>query len=138
MNPKLDQLAQKNLQEMADVETQLQDPAVLADQAKLVPLSRRHSELRKIGELHQQLLAAEHERDDLRATMGHGDTELVAMATEELPAAEQKCLELEQALAASLTPPDPADSRGVVLELRAGTGGDEAGLFGAQLLAAPL
>jgi peptide chain release factor 1 len=89
-------------------------------------------------ELHTALAATERERDDLHTTTSSNDPELATLAKDELPQVEQRYQELEQQLAAALTPPDPADSRGVVLEVRAGTGGDEAGLFGAELLRAYL
>ncbi len=138
MNQKLSTLVAKNRQEMADVEAQLQNPAVLADQAKLVPLTRRHAELRRSVELADQLAAAEREHAELTEALASGDAELASMASGELPAADARRDELERALAAALTPPDPADGKDVVLEVRAGTGGDEAGLFAAELLRAYL
>ncbi len=138
MNQKIAALVQKNRQEMAEVEARLQDPSVLGDQAQIVPLTRRHAELRRSVELADQLAAAEVECSDLTETLGSQDVELSSMASAELPVATARRDQLERALAASLTPPDPADNRGVVLEVRAGTGGDEAGLFAAELLRAYL
>ena len=96
------------------------------------------SKNRRLGEL-DDLLAAGTRRDELEKQIqeakelsGAGD-ELAELAKEELPALQTELEDLEEKLFVMLTPKDPNDDKNVILEIRAGAGGDEASLFGAEL-----
>ena len=94
-------------------------------------LSREHAELQPVVETARALRAALQEVADLEELLD--DPEMADMAREELPAARERVAELEQALKIQLLPKDAADEKGVILEVRAGTGGEEAALFAADL-----
>ncbi len=85
----------------------------------IIALGQRQSEVRK------QLSEA--------GDMSHGDDELAELARAEIPALEQEYADIDDKLFALLTPRDPNDEKDVIVEIRAGAGGDEASLFGAEL-----
>ncbi|MEJ2317892.1 MAG: peptide chain release factor 1 [Gemmatimonadales bacterium] len=110
------------------------DPAVVSDPAKLRDLAREHSELTPIVELGAEYLAVLdqlQQAEELAA--GSDDSELVELAQAEAEELSTRREELENSLQQMLVPKDPLDDRPAVLEIRAGTGGDEAGLFAADL-----
>ncbi|AFZ65776.1 peptide chain release factor 1 [Deinococcus peraridilitoris] len=114
------------------VERDLADPAVLGDPNRLRTLTRRHSELSRIMDLwreHQQLSTAAREARDLLA-----DPEMHELAEADLLNSTTRLGAIETELDLLLIPSDPSDHKNAILELRAGAGGDEAGLFAADLL----
>ena len=117
------------------IEQQMSDPAVLTDHLKLTELAQERSELEELvttyqrhQELAQELADAE-ELVDLEA-----DPDMVALAGEEVERLTWELEQLEQRMRSLLVPKDPYDDRNVYLEIRAGAGGDEAGIFAADLL----
>ncbi len=104
-------------------------------QAVFVQLSKEFAELDPIAATINRLRQARHERDDLDALLADAaaDAEMAAMARQERNAILPRIDELEQQLKVKLLPKDEADERSVILEVRAGTGGDEAALFAADL-----
>jgi peptide chain release factor 1 len=117
-----------------EIEAQLGDPAVLADQRRLVELSKRHAELAEVVRAYRGLRAA---RDDLAtARQLHREERTAegrALLDQEIELAERRSAELEAELRHALVPKDPNDDRDVIVEIRAGTGGDEAALFAGDL-----
>ena len=105
------------------------------DQASYVQLSKEFAELNPLVATIQDLHKAEAERADLAQLLADpaADPELTAMAREELAALEPRVTALEQQLRVHLLPKDAADEKSAILEVRAGTGGDEAALFAADL-----
>ena len=105
------------------------------DQASYVQLSKEFAELNPLVATIQALRKAQAERTDLTALLADpaADPELTAMAREELAALEPRVAALEQQLRVDLLPKDAADEKSAILEVRAGTGGDEAALFAANL-----
>ena len=105
------------------------------DQASYVQLSKEFAELNPLVATIQDLRKAEAERLDLAELLADpaADPELAAMAREELAALESRVAALEQQLRVHLLPKDAADEKSAILEVRAGTGGDEAALFAADL-----
>ena len=105
------------------------------DQANFVQLAKEFAELNPLVATIQALRKAEAERADLTALLADpaADPELAAMAREELAALEPRLAALEQQLRVDLLPKDAADEKSAILEVRAGTGGDEAALFAADL-----
>jgi peptide chain release factor 1 len=118
-----------------DLERQLADPVVLADQARFVELSKRYAEL---GEIVRDYRAWRAATEDLEAARQlareETDPEARAILTEETRAAQERISQLEAALRQALAPKDPNDAKDVIVEVRAGTGGDEAALFAADLV----
>jgi peptide chain release factor 1 len=105
------------------------------DQASYVQLSKEFAELNPLVATIQDLRKAEAERMGLSELLADpaADPELAAMAREELTALEPRVAALEQQLRVHLLPKDAADEKSAILEVRAGTGGDEAALFAADL-----
>ncbi len=112
---------------------QLSDPAVLADGARYQKLARSHAELGEIVEKYREWKSLRRGASETRAMLTDADPEMRALAEEELRQLEQRIAATEQQLNALLVPKDPNDERNVVLEIRAGTGGDEASLFAAEV-----
>jgi peptide chain release factor 1 len=126
---KLEQLNER----FEEINHLLADPAIIEDQSQFKALSKEYAQLEPIHTCFSEYVQA---RDNLNSLMEleHGDdAELAALATDELPKAHSDVETLEDALQAHLLPKDPADSRNVYLEIRAGTGGDEAALFAGDL-----
>jgi peptide chain release factor 1 len=105
------------------------------NQSSFVQLAKEFAELNPVVGTIQALRKAQAERADLTALLADpaADPDLAALAREELAALEPRLGELEQALRIKLLPKDAADERSAILEVRAGTGGDEAALFAADL-----
>ncbi len=98
---------------------------------EFVRLSKEHAELEPVVKVARELRAALAEREDLKEMLA--DAEMAEVAAEELSALEPRLEEMEQRLRLLLLPKDEADERNVILEVRAGTGGDEAALFAGDL-----
>ena len=102
-----------------------------ADGAEIVRLSKEHAELKPVADAVQGLARARAEMDDLKAMTA--DPEMAAMAENELAALSERLPELEREVALLLAPRDADENASAVLEVRAGTGGDEAALFAGDL-----
>jgi peptide chain release factor 1 len=130
----LEKLAQ--LERTHDELTQrLADPKILADPKAYVDTNRALSEIHHIVALYRRLTSSQREvkeNDELLSSLQRDD-ELYGMAEEERTRLSHQLDELNGEIRRELTPKDPNDSRNVVLEIRAGTGGDEASLFASEL-----
>ncbi len=119
----------------ADLEDVIGRPNFFDDPKKAGELLREHRNLQKLladwaaFEKAQTELA---ENRDMAKSMD--DREIAEMAAAEIPVLEQRLIDLEKSIQESILPPDPLEGRDVILEIRAGTGGDEASLFAADLL----
>ena len=127
----LDKL-QKIAERLAEVERQLADPAVYSDRQAMTKLSREQKELTPVVEAYRAYSRAE--ADIAAATDMLSDPELKELGQEELTAAKAERERLEDQLKRLLLPCDPNDDKSVVLEIRAGIGGEEGALFAADLL----
>ncbi|HZV21033.1 MAG TPA: peptide chain release factor 1 [Hyphomicrobiales bacterium] len=109
--------------------------AAQTDHATFIKLSKEFAELDPVVASIRALAAAERERDGLRQIIEDpaSEREMVELAREELTSAETRVKELEQNLQIQLLPKDAADEKSAILEVRAGTGGEEAALFAADL-----
>jgi peptide chain release factor 1 len=127
----LDGRLDKLVRRYAELAHTLADPARRGgDFAKL---SKEYSDLTPLVERIATLKNARAERDDLATLAGEGDPEMRALAAGELVTLEKRLPALEHEVRLMLLPKDEADERNAILELRAGTGGDEAALFAATL-----
>ncbi|MXZ24381.1 MAG: peptide chain release factor 1 [Caldilineaceae bacterium SB0665_bin_21] len=129
----LDQLRQVE-ERFEELSRQMADPEVAADYARLSVLAREHSRLEEVVDayrLHRRTLRELAENRELAAD--DEDPELAAMAAEEVTALEAQVAQQEEDLKILLLPRDPQDDKDVIVEIRAGAGGDEAGLFCADL-----
>ena len=125
----------KSIKEKYDkINKQLSDPNIVSDQQRYVALNRERSEL-------NELIYAYNEYDYLIKNISGnqeimdagGDKELIEIAENELKELKEKKIEMEEKIKVLLVPKDPDDDKDVIVEIRAGTGGDEAGLFAADL-----
>jgi peptide chain release factor 1 len=117
-----------------DVERQLTDPEVLADQARLVELSKRLAELGEVVRAYRAWRAAHEDLDTARQLQREErSAEGRALLDDEIAGAQARLAELEGQLRLALIPKDPNDDKDVIVEVRAGTGGDEAALFAGDL-----
>lgn len=103
------------------------------DPDEIVKLSKEHAELKPVAEKASQLKAARQELDDLAEMMEGGDPEMADMAREEYYALKERLPELEHEMSLLLLPKDKDDAADALIEIRAGTGGDEAALFAGDL-----
>lgn len=103
------------------------------DPDEIVKLSKEHAELKPVAEKANALKAARAELEDLSEMMEGGDPEMAEMAREEYYALKDKLPELEHAMSLLLLPKDKDDSANAMIEIRAGTGGDEAAIFAGNL-----
>ncbi len=127
----------QKLEEVVDrfreVEGLLSDPAVLADQARYRPLSKEHAELSEVASGYEAYTRLAAEIAGSKELLKDSDPEVREMARAEMAELEGRLAECEGQLKQLLLPKDPNDSRNVILEVRAGTGGDEAALFAGDL-----
>jgi peptide chain release factor 1 len=117
----------------AELERQLGDPELIADQKRYADVARRHKQLsraRDMARRWRELTAQQAEADEM---LSDGDEEIRALAQEQLNEARTELPDLEEELRAEMLERDPADDKDVIVELRAGTGGDEAALFAGDL-----
>ncbi len=123
--------ARKKLHEL---EQQVSSADVIADQKKFRDVSRAYDDARKLSEFANRYDAALRAYDDAKAAIVSDDADMKELGAAELPAAQKELEEAQQAFEVALVPPDPHDRNNVIVEIRAGTGGDEASLFAGDLL----
>jgi peptide chain release factor 1 len=116
------------------VSRELSDPAIASDPARLKSLGREHARLTPIVRVAERLARAEQSLAEAIELRDSGDPDLVALGAEDLATLPGEIAAMQQELTELLLPRDPHDDRDVILEIRAGTGGDEAALFAAELL----
>jgi peptide chain release factor 1 len=117
----------------AELEAQMADPAVIADSDKYRKVTKAQSELSEIVAKYREWKVANGNLEQAHAMMLEADPELKAMAQEEIAQIEPDLLRYEEELKVLMLPKDPNDDKDVVLEIRAGTGGDEATLFADEI-----
>ena len=117
------------------IEQQLSDPEVISDQARFRKLNKEYSGLREIVQAYDAWSRAKKQLEEaLAMQQSEKDPEMRTLVEEEAAELQERLPELEQELKILLLPKDEADSRNAIIEIRAGTGGDEAGLFAADLM----
>lgn len=117
-----------------ELNDRLSDQAVLADQTKYRALAKEHADLQPIVENAQALEKARGQLAEADQILrSSDDEELKALAEEEVLQLREKIDDIEKSLKNLLSPKDPNDEKNVILEIRAGTGGEEAALFAADI-----
>lgn len=126
-----------NLEDVVDrfreVEGLLSDPAIISDQKRYRELAKEHADLTEVVSVYGQYKQVCSEIEGSRELLQDSDPEMKELAKAELPDLEKQQSELEEQLRLLLIPKDPNDEKNIILEIRAGTGGDEAALFSADL-----
>ena len=118
----------------ADLERELADPDTARDARRLTDLAREHHRLSAVVAANQRLERTERELEGARELASVDDDELAPEARAEVDRLEASIESTWRELRPLLVPPDPLDNRPCIVEIRAGTGGDEAALFAADLL----
>jgi peptide chain release factor 1 len=116
---------------LSELETRMSQPEVSADPKKMQACMREYAHHKKLAECAKNILTLADTLAESKAILADADSddELREMAEMELTEAEERLPQAERDLEIALIPPDPTDSRNVIMEIRAGTGGDEAGIF---------
>ncbi|MDY0273113.1 MAG: peptide chain release factor 1 [Advenella sp.] len=127
MRSRLEQLSQR----LIEVDALLAEPEIANDMDRFRKLSRERAEIDPVVELFKNYESTEADLETAMEMMS--DPELKEMGEEEMKAAKDRIAVLEEALQLELLPKDPDDGRGVFLEIRAGTGGDESAIFTGDL-----
>jgi len=132
--PDLDRLERRLNQALERFERLEARLSVASESAEITRLSQEHAELKPLADAVAGLTAARAEIASLEAMTKESDAEMAALAKEELSAARARMPELEQAAMLLLAPKDKDENASAILEIRAGTGGEEAALFAGDLL----
>jgi len=121
------QIIRQRFDEVSDLIIQ---PDIISDQKRYVQINKEYKDLKKIlerGEIYEELTSNINEAQEIIAD--GSDSEMVEMAKMQLEEAKEKLPEIEDEIRFLLIPKDPEDAKNVVVEVRAGTGGDEASIF---------
>ena len=122
------------LPKFEEIAALITDPSVLADQKRYVKLTREYSELKKLMDARIEYAAALANLAEAKEILdSENDPEMREMAKSELDELDAKIPQLEESIKFLLIPADPEDSKNVIMEIRGGTGGDEAAIFAGDL-----
>lgn len=130
----MEERIKKLIAQTDELERQMQDPELARDQLKFSRISKEYYELQEVIKLYQNQQNVEKSIAEIEKTLKEEtDQELISIAEEELEVLRKKQEELAVHLKHALLPKDPLDDKDIIVEIRAGTGGDEAALFAADL-----
>ena len=129
MREKLQAIIEKH----AHLAEQMTDPDIYGNQEKLTAIAKEHSTMEDVVSVGKEYISVLDQIADDKEMLEGDDEELKQIAQEELDELETKLITLEENLKVLLLPKDPNDNKNLILEIRAGTGGDEAALFAADL-----
>ena len=129
MKKKLEAIIAKH----AHLAEQMADPEIYGDQDKLTPIAIEHSAMEKIVTVGKEYISVLDQIADDKEILDGDDDDLKEIVQEELGELETRQTQLEEKIKVLLLPKDPMDDKNLILEIRAGTGGDEAALFAADL-----
>jgi peptide chain release factor 1 len=128
----LDKLA-KIEERFIEIEEKLCQPEIIANRNEFTKLSRERAEMEDIIPAYRELKKLIDDIDEYQEAIEGGDEELKELAEDELPALRDQRKEREEQMKLLLIPKDPNDEKNIIIEVRAGTGGEEAALFAADL-----
>ena len=128
-----DQKITETLRRYDELTASLADPAILNNKDRFREVAREHAELTALADTARELQRVRAQIDDARQMMAADDVEMAELAEAELAELTQREQSLAESLRQMLIPKDPLADRAAVVEIRAGTGGDEAGLFAGDL-----
>ncbi len=126
-------IIEKKKVRFAELEACMSSPDFYDDNRKASELLREHRQLESLLKYWDEFGRVQNQIADNQLLMKSSDEEFAAMAAEELPALQKQVAELEAAVQLAILPADPLEGRDVIMEIRAGTGGDEAALFAGDL-----
>jgi peptide chain release factor 1 len=129
LHEKLDRIAAR----YNEIEQQMAEPAVVADYTRLNELAQERTQLQELVDTYQRFRTVERQLAENRLLLGDADPELAELAELEVEQLAVEQTQLEQHIKQLLLPKDPKDDKNVIVEIRAGIGGEEASLFAAEL-----
>jgi peptide chain release factor 1 len=133
MKKSLELKLEQMLERFQEIGRLLSEASVISDQNQFKTLSKEYAQLEPIAQCYETYLQAKMNVASLEELIESDDAELAALAADEIQAAKDKLLMLDESLQWHLIPKDPDDERNIYLEVRAGTGGDEAAIFAGDL-----
>jgi len=128
-----DPLIQRKREQFEQLEREIADPKLFDNRKRAQEIMREHANIKDVLAKWEELETARKQLDDNRELASSRDVEMAAMADDEIPDLEKRVAELEQELQIGLLPPDENENRDAIIEIRAGTGGNEAAIFAADL-----
>jgi len=126
----IEQLVEQIEARFADLEAQMSDPAVISDRARYAEVGREYRELQPASELGARWRTLRDDLEGARELLAEGEDAEMRQVVEEAPAQLEA---LEEEIRLAMVERDPNDAKNVIVEIRAGTGGDEAALFAGDL-----
>ena len=116
-----------------EVSLLITDPSVISDMKRFVKLNREYRDLEPVVAARKEYIQLQKSIEEARELLSENDPEMRQMAREELDSANARLPQLEEEIKQMLIPADPQDDKDVIMEIRGGTGGDEAALFAGDL-----
>lgn len=129
----LHSLIERKRERFQQLESDIADPHLFDNRKRASETMREHAAIKDLLAKEDELRIARQQLDDNRELAASEDADLAQMAQDEIPTLEKRVAELEFAVQLALLPPDEADDRDAIIEIRAGTGGSEAAIFAADL-----
>lgn len=126
-------LIERKRERFQQLETEIADPTLFENRKRAGEIMREHAGVKELLSLWDELESARQQLDENRELAASNDVEIAAMADDEIPDLEKRVTDLERKLQIALLPPDESESRDAIVEIRAGTGGNEAAIFAADL-----
>lgn len=120
-------------QQLEDLDKRISSPEVMSDMKKYKELMVERSHIAPIVEKLEEMASLLENKKEAEEMLKESDSEIVEMAKEEISETEKKLEKAEKEVKMLLIPPDPLDGKNIIMEIRAGTGGDEAALFVADV-----
>jgi peptide chain release factor 1 len=129
----LNSFIERKRQRFAELEREVADPRLFDNRKTAGEIMREHASIKGLLERWNELEAARSQLDDNRELTTSRDVEIAAMADDEIPDLEKRVADLEREIQIGLLPSDENENRDAIVEIRAGTGGNEAAIFAADL-----
>src|SRR5213082_1525770 len=128
-----DPLLQRKRERFEQLEREIADPKLFDNRKRAGEIMREHASIKAVLAKWDELEAARKQLDGNRELASSRDVEIAAIADDEIPDLEKRVAKLERELQIGLLPPDENENRDAIIEIRAGTGGNEAAIFAADL-----
>ena len=126
-------LIERKRERFAELEREVADPRLFDNRKRASEMMREHASIKELLARWNELEAARRQLDDNRELATSRDVEIAAMADDEIPDLEKRVADFEREIQIGLLPPDENENRDAIVEIRAGTGGNEAAIFAADL-----
>jgi peptide chain release factor 1 len=126
-------LIERKRERFAELEREIADPSLFSNRKRAGELMREHASIKQLLIRWDELETARRQLDDNRELSSSRDVEIAAMAEDEIPELQRRVRDLERDFQIALLPSDETEERDAIIEIRAGTGGNEAGIFAADL-----